>query len=120
MKSKPISIAIWSLFIISILLLALLDLDKITNFDFSNGFIFRHVLTFSFFLPFTKLVFKQLNLFQVCLAAIAFGFGIEIAQALFTNGARSFSWMDLLYDMLGILIGIVITLILPKKITIKK
>ena len=85
---KSIKTTLWLLFILAIFLLALLDLEGMTGRDMSNGFALRHILAFSVFVILTKITWPSWKILHVGLAAIGFGIAIEIAQELFTGGAR--------------------------------
>ncbi len=77
----------------------------------SNNFALRHILAFSVFVVLTKITWPRWHVLHVVLAAIGFGVAIEIAQELFTGGARTFHWHDLMNDGIGVVIGLSIIFI---------
>lgn len=76
----------------------------------------RHVLTFVIFAPFSSICFPKLNLFYLIGISVLFAIEIEFAQELLTAGTRNFSWSDIVYDLIGISTGVIISITIREKI----
>jgi hypothetical protein len=70
-----------------------------------------HIIVFFGFLLYTKLLFKNLSLFKISLITFALGLLIELLQAWFTHGNRQFDAYDVLFNLLGIALGLLLLLV---------
>jgi len=111
MKKSLITLCIFFLIIIFFTIAALIPRNSI-DFTPYGGDNFSHIyifLTLSFLLCFSGLIYKR----YICLILFSYGLFIEILQ--FTLGVgRSFSYLDISYNFIGIGLGVIFYLLFDK------
>jgi len=110
---------LWTLFIVVLLVMPSKD---IPSPHFLNGIHFDKFVHFTLFgtfvglwtIPYASRESREKNtrfFILVCLAACAFGAGMEWVQLEFTHGDRDYENMDIVADSLGAIVGMIISML---------
>lgn len=102
---------VWIIIIILILIPSLVDLKGVVKNFWADQDKHFHLVTFALFMVITNLLFKSLKLWQVAGITFLLGLAIELLQEFFTDGNRQFHINDILYNLIGIGLGLVLILI---------
>jgi hypothetical protein len=110
-KSSSIKFALWVLLILFIIVFSLVDFPASFSRYIKGYDKLIHLILFFLFFLYTRFSFSKLTLFQVAEISFLFGFLIEVLQHFFSNGTRHFDRVDLLYNIFGISLGVIILML---------
>jgi glycopeptide antibiotics resistance protein len=111
MKPQTKKLITWLLIVILLITTSLIDLTGVVKSWWVDQDKHFHLAIFTLFMVITQLLFKNLSLIKISLITFGLGMLIELLQAWFTHGKRHFDLYDVLFNLLGIALGLVILLI---------
>jgi glycopeptide antibiotics resistance protein len=101
----------WILIVLLILIPSLIDLKGVVKTFWADQDKHFHLITFALFMVVTNLLFSGWKLWKIVGTTFLLGFIIEILQELLTQGNRQFHVADIIYNLIGIGLGLTLILI---------
>lgn len=96
---------LWILIILLIVIPSLLDLSAVITVHWIDQDKYAHLSIFALFMVVTQLLFSKLSLLKIAGLSFLLGLAIEVLQEFLTHGTRHFDANDILYNVLGVLLG---------------
>ncbi len=113
MQAKDKKLISWILIVVSLLICSLITLPGEIGELWKHHDKDFHLLVFALFMVVTRLFFKNLSILKISLITFSLGLLIEILQGVITIAHRQFDLYDILFNVIGIGLGVVILLIYP-------
>ena len=111
MSIQTKKLLVWLTIILLLIASSLIDLTGMVKSWWVNQDKHFHLAIFALFMVITQLLFKNLSLFKISLITFVLGVLIELLQAYFTHGNRQFDAYDVLFNLLGIALGLLLLLV---------
>lgn len=105
---KTFRLLAWLFLLALLLVFSLINLDNFIPHLLVQQDKLLHLLIFTFLFLLSKSLFPKLSGLKTGLFLVAYGLLLEILQKLLSHGLRHFSFTDILFNVLGIVLGILL------------
>ncbi len=105
MATRKLTLVLWPLLMVVIIILSVIDARTYIPEWFRVHDKVMHLVIFFIFFLYTRVLFHRWPVWFTLLFAALVGLLTETLQLLFTNGARQFDMVDVVWNIYGILLA---------------